>query len=141
VTAVQRTPLQSRDIIPLPLDEVEVSIVVLPAEGSAGSTTLALSSSSSSSIVPFRRLLAEPGVTDEELELSVTSYTSSSSSSSMSLAIVPRDSTMLGVVMSNAVRKRDDDLPLPPVSGGSGRLFLWGGGSCGYGHCCVGMFG
>lgn len=69
--------------------------------------------------MPFRRLLAESDTPDDELHLSVTSvdYTDgSSSSSSMSLAIVPRDNTMLGVVMSSAVRRRDDDVQLPPVS-------------------------
>lgn len=71
--------------------------------------------------MPFRRLLADPDTPDDELQLSVTSvdYTadgSSSSSSSMSLAIVPRDNTMLGVVMSSAVRRRDDDVQLPTVS-------------------------
>lgn len=115
MTAVQRQNQPSRDIIPLPLDEVEVSIVVLPSDGTAATTTtLTLSSRTrdSSSIVPFRRLLAAPDTSDEELQLSVTSI----SSSSMSLAIVPRDSTMLGVVMSSAVRRRDDDVPLPTVS-------------------------
>lgn len=120
MTAVQRQRQQSKDIIPLRLDEVEVSMVVLPADGTAATTTtLALSSArGSSSIVPFRRLLAEPDATDEELQLSVTSVTSTSgsSSSSVSLAIVPRDNTMLGVVMSSAVRRRDDDVSLPMVS-------------------------
>lgn len=116
MTAVQRQNPPSRDIIPLPLDEVEVSIVVLPSDGTAATTTLTLSSRtrSSSSIVPFRRLLAAPDATDDELQPSVTS--TSSSSGSMSLAIVPRDSTMLGVVMSSAVRRRIDDVPLPTVS-------------------------
>ena len=112
LTAVQRQQQQPRDIIPLPLDEVEVSIVVLAPDATTGS-------SSSSSIVPFRRMLAGPGVTDEQLQLSVThsSSSSSSSSSSMSLAIVPRDSsTMLGVVMSSVVKRREDDVTLPVVS-------------------------
>jgi uncharacterized protein (DUF1778 family) len=120
MTAMQRQRQQTKDIIPLRLDEVEVSMVVMPANGTAATTTtLTLSSarSSSSSIVPFRRLLAATDATDEELQLSVTSVTtpstSGSSSSSMSLAIVPRDNTMLGVVMSSAVRRRDDDVSLP----------------------------
>lgn len=68
--------------------------------------------------MPFRRLLADPDTPDDELQLSVTSvdYTADGSSSSMSLAIVPRDNTMLGVVMSSAVRRRDDDVQLPTVS-------------------------
>jgi hypothetical protein len=105
------------------LEDVEVSIVVLPTDSTAGSTTtlvLSSRSSGSSSIVPFRTLLADPDTSDQDLELTVTtSYTSTpgdSSSSSMSLAIVPRDNTMLGVVMSSAVRRRDDDVQLPMVS-------------------------
>lgn len=115
MTAMQRQRQQVKDIIPLRLDEVEVSMVVMPADGTATTTTLALSSArSGSSVVPFRRLLAAPDATDEELQLSVTSVTTSTSgSSSMSLAIVPRDNTMLGVVMSSAVRRRDDDVSLP----------------------------
>jgi hypothetical protein len=117
MTAMQRQRQQVKDIIPLRLDEVEVSMVVMPADGTATTTTLALSSArSGSSVVPFRRLLAAPDATDEELQLSVTSVTTSTSgSSSMSLAIVPRDNTMLGVVMSSAVRRRDDDVSLPMV--------------------------
>lgn len=119
MTAVQRRPQTVHDIIPLSLDEVEVSIVP------ASSLALSCVSRRSSSIVPFRRLLADPETPDEELRLSVTRVESGpdgSSCSSTSLAIVPRDNTMLGVVMSSAVRRRDDEVPLPSVRGTHARV-------------------
>lgn len=91
-----RSPRPSTQIIPLSLEDVEVSIVVLPAEESTG-------------IVPFQQMLLEAEAGNS------SSYDPSSMSSS-SLAIVPKDNTMLGVVMGAAVRRRDDDVQLPMVS-------------------------
>jgi hypothetical protein len=110
-----RTPKPSTEIIPLPLDEVEVSIVVLPVE------------ERSLGIVPFKQMLQDSRgswalqdatETDQQLQQQEGGGPASSSSDGSScLAIVPRDgTTMLGVVLGAAVRRRDDDLQLPVVS-------------------------
>uniref|UniRef100_A0A383VP13 DNL-type domain-containing protein n=1 Tax=Tetradesmus obliquus TaxID=3088 RepID=A0A383VP13_TETOB len=97
-----RKPQPPTEIIPLPLDEVEVSIVVLPVEGQ------------SLGIVPFRQMLQDSNASDSwGLQEQDIDFPASSDGSSC-LAIVPRDgSTMLGVVLGSALRKRDDDLQLP----------------------------
>eukprot|EP00879_Flechtneria_rotunda_P001844 GHRR01002011.1.p1 GENE.GHRR01002011.1~~GHRR01002011.1.p1 ORF type:complete len:295 (+),score=88.13 GHRR01002011.1:172-1056(+) len=84
-----RQPEQPRDIIPLSMEDVEVSIVVLPMEQSTG-------------IVPFRQMVQD--VTDPDVL--------EAPSGSNCLAIVPQDK-MLGVVVSSAMRRRDDDVQLP----------------------------
>jgi hypothetical protein len=107
-----RKPEPPTEIIPLPLDEVEVSIVVLPVE------------EKSLDIVPFKQMLRESRDswgplqdTAEQQQQGLGCPASSSSDGSSCLAIVPRDgSTMLGVVLGSAVRRRDDDLTLPVVS-------------------------
>jgi hypothetical protein len=102
-----RKPEPPTEIIPLPLDEVEVSIVVLPVE------------EKSLGIVPFKQMLQDSSDSWAEEQQQGGGFPASSSSSdgSSCLAIVPRDgSTMLGVVLGAAVRRRDDDLTLPVVS-------------------------
>ncbi|WIA44069.1 hypothetical protein OEZ86_010429 [Tetradesmus obliquus] len=98
-----RKPQPPTEIIPLPSDEVEVSIVVLPVEGK------------SLGIVPFKQMLQQDsngsdswGLQEQDVEFPA------SNEGSNCLAIVPRDgSTMLGVVLGSALRRRDDDLQLP----------------------------
>lgn len=87
-----RSPQPSTQIVPLSLEDVEVSIVVLPAEESTG-------------IVPFRQMLLEA-------ETGNSTNSDPTEASSSCLAIVPKDNTMLGIVMGSAVRRRDD-VPLP----------------------------
>jgi hypothetical protein len=107
-----RQPQPTTEIIPLPLDEVEVSIVVLPVE------------EKSLGIVPFQKMLQDSSDSwalqdsdPQQQQGSGLSASSSEGSSSNCLAIVPRDgSTMLGVVVGSALRRRDDDLQLPVVS-------------------------
>jgi hypothetical protein len=102
-----RKPQPSTEIIPLPLDEVEVSIVVLPVE------------ERSLGIVPFKQMLQDSDSSDSWAlqDTADGCPASSSSDGSRCLAIVPRDgSTMLGVVLGSAMRRRDDDLQLPLVS-------------------------
>lgn len=101
-----RKPQPPTEIIPLPSDEVEVSIVVLPVEGK------------SLGIVPFKQMLQQDsngsdswGLQEQDVDFPA------SNEGSNCLAIVPRDgSTMLGVVLGSALRRRDDDLQLPVVS-------------------------
>lgn len=90
-----RSPQPSTQIVPLSLDEIEVSVVVLPAEESTG-------------IVPFRQMLLES-------ETGQTDFLDPQESSSNCLAIVPKDNTMLGVVMGSALRRRDEGLQLSAV--------------------------
>lgn len=89
-----RTPQPSMNIVPLSLEDIEVSIVVLPAEETTG-------------IVPFRQMLAAESSTNREID--------PLDAPSSCLAIVPKDDTMLGIVMGSAIRRRDDDVQLPMV--------------------------
>lgn len=100
-----RQPQPSCEIVPLLLDEVEVSIVVLPME------------EKSLGIVPFKQMVRDVAVSIMPFDQPLLEPPASSSDSSSCLAIVPRESnTMLGVVMGSAVRRRDDGLQLPMVS-------------------------
>ncbi|KAF6259775.1 hypothetical protein COO60DRAFT_973060 [Scenedesmus sp. NREL 46B-D3] len=101
-----RKPQPPTEIIPLRLDEVEVSMVVLPVEGK------------SLGIVPFKRMLQDSSDSSALQETGQQQQggvpASSGSDGSSCLAIVPRDgTTMLGVVLGSAVRRRDDQLQLP----------------------------
>jgi hypothetical protein len=64
-------------------------------------------------IMPFRQMLLEAGSSDNVPEQGTSDSVYSSSST---VAIVPRNSsTMLGVVVSSAIRPRTDDVQLPMV--------------------------